>query len=499
MESKIINDYPLTSIVRLRKLTSQKNQALIYKIINPATFREIISLLSKNKYNVDFLISAFFNDIMKINSISPILIKTIPLVLISEIGNYIVLDNIDEKLQIESRWIIINFTAGTFLQMQGLINDKLISNLINGLDSKKTTNIQCMSCVALANIAATKTKFRLMFKNMILNSELLSKLSMITLELTKNHQQVVLNDAYKPDSRYCLLEAISFLIRNICYGTNQPSCVFVIKIINILCIFKNYKNDILFENLMWSLSYISKNKNAIVQHMLFDKGFINICIECLTNNSTDNIYPAILCMGNLIYQSKSNCIRMLNAGLLTFIKVIFQDKQNYYSTKIKKSLLWLLSNVVVGSTLHIQIVIFSGIIETLIPILHNNVHELSTDVLWIIYNMVSYHSKIYSIVIYNYLIQNKLIQILLNYILNTVKEKDFKILLNTIDHLFKHDRYYSHHAHHQDSAISIFIDYGGIVYLKTLIHSNIDNNINEDTKKKIQTFLIKWTPNNAFE
>ena len=485
--------YPLTSIIKIRKLVSCRNREFIFELINFGVISQIISLLTNNNYNFHFLLNGYTRQMIDNNII-------IPLAIINIIQSYIIIHNIDETLQIEGRWILFNIFAETCVEVENLIDQRLISMLMNGLKKKTTIAIKCISIEALGNIIGTKTKRNLKCKNMLLNAKLLNTLFTIAKQLIKRCKDLSLYDPYDKIEVDNLLTGISYLIRNLCYEFNEFTYLNIIEIMNILVILKNYNNTMILQNVMYSLSYISKkSKFAIaVQDNLFRLGFVHICINCLLNESFDITSAAMICINNIICTSDNYSVRIINSELFSKLFIILTNEHNIYPLKLQQTACWLISNIASGPMFHVKTLISSGLMKIIMRILYDGPNEIGNEALWIIYNAIQTETKSMHTIqndlnkMYNFMIDNKIMHCLLGRLLKIRKENNLRIALIIINELFQYDNTFSNNSNHNKACFTIFKEYCGFCYLRGLVNNNNKNYVTQKIKLQIKKIIVKW-------
>ena len=106
---------------------------------------------------------------------------------------------------------------------------------------------------------------------------------------------------------------------------------------------------------LWTLYYASENSDENLEYLVFQNEIMVKVIDMLKDKIYEVFVPAIRVIGNVLSSHDHNDMisRYIGLGLLDNLNEISQSA----STGILKELLWVLSNLMAGSPVHINAVI----------------------------------------------------------------------------------------------------------------------------------------------
>jgi len=154
--------YPLTALTCIRMLLARPGNPPIQTIINSGVVPVIFCLLHKNEYNFGMMFSGYVRELD--------FDYEIPSVIVECIAQACKLYSVDERIQVECRWILCNIASGDMFvllakseisslkhtgskeQTQYVVDQGLVPVLVNGLKETASLAIKSNSVSALGNI-----------------------------------------------------------------------------------------------------------------------------------------------------------------------------------------------------------------------------------------------------------------------------------------------------------------------------------------------------------
>ena len=124
------------------------------------------------------------------------------------------------------------------------------------------------------------------------------------------------------------------------------------RLLNVLHCTSKTRNEAMLIECLWVVSHIADGGLGNTQ-LLLDHKIMGRVLKCIKTCSTKICHPAIRAIGNIAAGTADQIQRLLDKGILD---IVYAQYENTKSNKIKKYLMWTVSNLTGGIRAHIMII-----------------------------------------------------------------------------------------------------------------------------------------------
>ncbi|KAI5191463.1 importin subunit alpha-6/7 [Nematocida sp. AWRm77] len=294
------------------------------------------------------------------------------------------------RLMHESAWVLTNIAAGNTNQTKPVVMSggaKSLTHLLQ-VDSEE---LQDQAVWALGNISGDCEETR--------DAVLKEGAGVILVEMIKK----LLN---QPNKDASLLKNAAWALSNMNRGRMPPPSMehMSMSLDVLLQLVEIEEADIMADG-YWALSYICDAGEACVD-MVIRTGVVEQAVKRLAlylsaeqfssefqviRNQT--VSPIIRMLGNIVTYEDKHTNYVLELGLLPLLRKLFSFKMDpKRSTRIKKEICWVISNITAGTPEHVDQVIDNGFLEILVNSLKNADQLTKVEACWGLCN-ASMHIK----------------------------------------------------------------------------------------------------------
>ncbi|XP_018396510.1 PREDICTED: importin subunit alpha-like [Cyphomyrmex costatus] len=255
-------------------------------------------------------------------------------------------EQLNIPLQFEVTWILNNIASGTSVQTQNVIKHGAIPKLVYLLKSS-SSNVAEQATWALGNIVADEPYAR----DFVLECGALPLLS----------------ELIKPDTSVTFMRNIVWTLSYLSRNKNIPPPFELIK--PVLPIFNRLldstdRDVLVLDDICWALSDLTDGSNDKIQAVL-EAGIIPKLVEMLTLQELSILTPALRTVGNIVTGNDAQTDAVIHAGGLSHLGALLR----FPHAKIVKEAAWAISNIMAGNEDQIQSAIDAGLLSPLIEVL----------------------------------------------------------------------------------------------------------------------------------
>eukprot|EP00039_Didymoeca_costata_P024752 m.11341 g.11341 ORF g.11341 m.11341 type:complete len:485 (+) comp4425_c0_seq1:166-1620(+) len=273
----------------------------------------------------------------------------------------------DEDIQTEAAWTLSSITAGTSEQTAEVVRNGAIPTFLNCMKSESQI-IKERALLALGNIAGDGPALR----------DVLLGLGGIPCVVQ------VLNSEFS----LSLLRRATWTLSNMCRFSNPPPATehveMVLPILTRL-ILESQDIEILSDTL-WGLSYLASGPVERVQRIIDS----NVCRNLIRFLKPDNDFkitePALRIFGHILSGSNLHADYALNLGVTPLLRALLGSPKS----SVVQDACWALSNIAAGPPHHIQCLIDTSVLPSIVQLLHtNHSSPAGNEAAWVVANLLS--------------------------------------------------------------------------------------------------------------
>ncbi|KAJ3452037.1 importin alpha [Anaeramoeba flamelloides] len=280
------------------------------------------------------------------------------------------LKNYDKPiLQFESAWIISNICSGDRAQCEYIVKLNVIPIFHELIKVSKDKNILTQSIWAIGNIAGESNVYR----DLILKED--------------SFIQNVLKMIKSFPNTFEMYQHTCWALANLCRGKPKPPYSKVKCTIPFFCGCVKSENEALIIDACWGLSYLA---DGICENIydIKDKNLLSTLVGFLPKKKSNQpineqiLTPSLRILGTIATGDYEETQLVLETGILEKLEPLLRHQKQH----IKRETLWLISNFTAGKPDQIQKVIDSGIITTVVEIMNKYTQSIRKECCWVISN-----------------------------------------------------------------------------------------------------------------
>lgn len=290
-----------------------------------------------------------------------------------------------EKILHEAAWVITNIAAGSTNNTMSLVDAGVIPHIIRMITSG-SPSLQDQAVWAIGNITGDCEKAR----DMALKEGLMDKMIVL-----------IRSTIGKIDTDLLFLKNQAWALSNMCRGRNPPPPMdHIRKAIPLILELLQIEETEILGDTYWALSYIT-DAGATAAEMVIQTGVIEQTIRRLAlyqpsamldstsmvKKTESVLSPIIRTVGNITTYDDCHMDYILQLNVLPILKNVYSVSfEGRKSSKIKKEICWVISNIMAGAPAHIDAAIKEGFLEILIHAINHGEQGVKIEATWAICN-----------------------------------------------------------------------------------------------------------------
>lgn len=272
----------------------------------------------------------------------------------------------DPNNQFEAAWALTNVASGTTEQTQILLRNKGAEAFIGKINPNAPSLVKEQAVWAVGNIAGDSHACR----------DHLLHLGAMNLLLAETGEQV----------KTSLRRNVVWSISNLCRGKPAPPFENIAPAIPVLRDLLEASDTNVITDACWALSYITDGDEDYKVNEILKAGVCQYVVRLLNHNVGSVQTPALRVIGNIVTGDELQTQAAISCGCLPALKIML-DTNTKKSTK--REVCWTISNITAGSQQQIQVVLETGVIDSLIQHMHEAEFDVKKEAAWAIANATS--------------------------------------------------------------------------------------------------------------